>query len=256
MLLAAGPARAAEEADVALIVSVDVSGSVDDRRFALQMDGVAKALEESGVLAAILGGPHKRIAFTLVQWSDRAREGVPWTVIGSRADAAEVAARIRRLQRPAGEFTCVAEMMKHVLEETLPDLPLRAGKLVMDVSGDGIDNCDGDAATAEMRNALLATGMTINGLPVNEGDPAAPVGAGAYRAPGRPFQPRELPTDPVTLDAWYRKNVIGGPGAFILPAKGYEDFSRAIRLKFIAEISDRRFAPARVAERSRNQTSP
>lgn len=258
LLLAADPASFAGdgEVDTALIVSVDVSGSVDTRRFALQMDGIAGALEDPGVLAAILGGPHRRIAFALAPWSDRAREGIAWTSIGSRADAAEVAARIRALQRPAGEFTCVAQMMKHVSEETLPDLPVRAGRVVMDVSGDGIDNCDGDAATAEMRDELLAKGMTINGLPVNESDPAAPVGAGAYRAPGRPFEQREPPTDGVTLESWYRRTVIGGPGAFILPARGYDDFSRAIRMKFIAEISDARGAPARVAQQRAPASPP
>jgi Protein of unknown function (DUF1194) len=117
----------------------------------------------------------------------------------------------------------------------VPTLPVKAQRVVMDVSGDGVDNCDGDDATAQMRDALVATGMTINGLPINEGDPSQPVGEGAFRAPGRPFQPRALKTR--TLEPWYSQYVIGGPDAFVLPAHGYGDFDRAIKEKFAVEIS-------------------
>ncbi|MCI4677727.1 DUF1194 domain-containing protein [Rhodoblastus acidophilus] len=228
-------APGAAPVDTALIVSVDVSGSVDQGRFALQMDGIAKALEDPEVIAAMLSGPRASMMFTMVEWSERVATAIPWTRIASRDDAFAVAARVRRTQRPAGEFTCVAHMMRYVSDLILPTLPVKAERVVMDVSGDGVDNCDEDPATARMRDALTATGMTINGLPINEGDPNEPLGGGAFRAPGRPFQPRTFA--PKILEPWYRKYVIGGAGAFLLPAKGYGDFDRAIKEKFALEIS-------------------
>jgi Protein of unknown function (DUF1194) len=256
-LIVAGPAAARESrgetlVDTALIVSVDVSGSVDQRRFALQMDGIAKAIEDPGVLAAMLSGPHASIMFSMVEWSEHATMAIPWTRIASRQDALALAARIRRTPRPEGEFTCVAHMMRFVSDFVLPTLRVKTPRLVMDVSGDGVDNCDDDPATARMRDTLVAAGLTINGLPINEGDAAEPLGGGSFRAPGRPFQPRTF--KPKLLGPWYRKNVIGGAGAFLLPAQGYGDFDRAMREKFILEISASpavraRFAQSRAAGR-------
>ena len=240
ILIAAGHAAARDSrdqapVDIALIVSVDVSGSVDEHRFALQMDGIAKALEDPDVIAAMLSGPRASIMVTMVEWSERAAAAIPWTRIASREDALALAARVRRTSRPEGEYTCVAHMMRFVSDLVVPTLPVRAGRVVMDVSGDGVDNCDGDDVTAQMRDTLTSTGITINGLPINEDDPARPVGGGSYRAPGRPFQPRTFEIK--TLEPWYRNYVIGGAGAFLLPAYGYGDFDRAIKEKFTLEIS-------------------
>ncbi|WP_296707249.1 DUF1194 domain-containing protein [Rhodoblastus sp.] len=232
---AAQVSRGDAPVDMALIVSVDVSGSVDQNRFALQMGGIAKALSDPEVIAAMLSGPRASIMFAMVDWSEQAEAAIPWTRIASREDVLALAARVRRTPRPEGEFTCVAHMMRFVSDLILPTLPVRAQRVVMDVSGDGVDNCDGDDATARMRDALTATGMTINGLPINAGDPAEPLGGGSFRAPGRPFQPRTF--EPKMLEPWYRKYVIGGPDAFLLPAHGYGDFDRAIKEKFALEIS-------------------
>jgi hypothetical protein len=173
--------------------------------------------------------------FTMVQWSEQAAAPIPWTRIASREDALAIAARVRRTPRPDGEFTCVAHMMRFVSDLTLPTLPVKAQRVVMDVSGDGVDNCDGDDATAQLRDALTATGMTINGLPINESDPGKPLGGGSFRAPGQPFQERTFAIK--TLEPWYRTHVIGGAGAFLVPAYGYGDFDRAIKEKFAVEIS-------------------
>jgi hypothetical protein len=138
--------------------------------------------------------------------------------------------------------------MKYVADEMLPTLPGKARRVVMDVSGDGLDNCDGDAATEDMRNALLDKGLTINGLPIHEGDPNQPLGAGAFRAPGRDFEVKRPTGEIKTLEPWYRDHVIGGEGAFLMPAHGYGDFGRAIRQKFVVEISGLPVFPAHYAE--------
>lgn len=245
---AAGPPVGVAPVDLALIVSVDVSGSVDDNRYTLQMDGIARALEDDAVIDAILGGPRAGILFTMVEWSERPAISIPWRRISSREDALALAAQVRRTLRQEGEFTCVAHMMKFVADLVVTTLPAPASRVVMDVSGDGIDNCDGEEATIANRDALVAMGMTINGLPIHEGDPSRPVGGGAFRAPGRPFQQRTLPGEIKLLEPWYEKHVIGGEGAFLLPAYGYQDFRRAIRQKFTLEISGLPVAPGHLAQ--------
>jgi hypothetical protein len=247
-LLAPATAQDSAPVDTALIVSVDVSGSVDAHRYTLQMDGIAKALEDPEIIAAMLSGPHASIMFTMVEWSENAVAAIPWTRIASPADARALAARVRRTPRQEGEFTCVAHMMRTVSDLVLPTLPAKTLRVVMDVSGDGIDNCDGDRATGRMRDTLVATGMTINGLPINESDPNEPLGAGAFRAPGREFEDRSNVGEIKTLEPWYRKYVIGGDSAFLVPAYGYNDFDRAIKQKFALEISDRRMEWPRFAQ--------
>jgi hypothetical protein len=242
MLLALWPqiSRAADApaADVALVLAVDVSESVDDARYRLQMDGIAQALEDPAVIATITSGPTGRILLAMVVWADHAETAIPWTLVASKADALALAENIRTLKRYGGEFTCLSRMLGTIGDTVLATLPAAVSRVVIDVSGDGIDNCSPDATTRANRDLLVKRGVTINGLPIIE-HPGEIVGSGAYRAPGealenlRPLESREQ----LTLDAWYRDTVMGGELAFILAANGYGDFARAMRQKFVTEIS-------------------
>lgn len=238
-------ARAGETAaplpavDTALIVAVDISDSVDASRYRLQMEGIARALEDKSVISAITGGPAGAVSVALVEWADKAEMTVDWETIRNAADAARIAARVRALQQHTGEYTCMARMMKIVAETMIDAIPARAGRIVIDVSGDGIDNCDDPATTETARDALAARNITINGLPIIVKGENDLVGSGAYRAPG--YGLRELSRSPddeiMTLDTWYRAHVIAGPSAFLQAAQGYDDFGRAFRQKFVTEIS-------------------
>lgn len=242
MSLAAGPGFAAElpQVDTALVVSVDVSNSVDQQRYKLQMEGIAAALEDSSVVQAITNGPNGGILFSMVTWADRPDFTLPWTKISSKEEAAAVAARIRKLPQITGEFTCMTRMLRSVNDKVVSQIPATAIRVVVDVSGDGPDNCNAEEPIDTVRDELVANGVTVNGLPINEGDPTAPVGEGAYRSPGSEFSESSLenkPKGPTTLEEWYRSHVMGGTGAFVLPANGYDDFGRAIRQKFVIEVS-------------------
>ncbi|MGU3536487.1 DUF1194 domain-containing protein [Methylobacterium sp. A54F] len=232
-----GAARGAEEsAAMALVVSVDVSQSVDDARFRLQMEGIAEALEDASVVGAITANPGG-ILFAMVTWADRTSLVVGWRRVASKRDAAVLAGVVRALPRQAGNFTCVGQMLRTVGASVLPALPVPVDRVVIDVSGDGIDNCsDPDSVEAE-RAAVLATGATINGLPILVPGENDVVGAGAFRAPGYGLRPVSPGSEQTTLDRWYREHVVGGPAAFVLAARGYGDFSRALRQKFVLEIS-------------------
>lgn len=239
LLAGLGAARAGEGAGsvaTALVVSVDVSQSVDDARFRLQMEGIAEALEDPGVLAAITGSSGG-ILFAMVTWADKAGLPVPWRRIANKAEAAAAAAAVRATPRQAGEFTCIGQMFRTVAASVIPAIPMPADRIVVDVSGDGIDNCTDPDAMESERADLLALGATINGLPILVPGENDVVGAGAYRAPGYGLRPTPLPQDRTSLEQWYRAHVVGGPTSFLLAAAGYGDFSRAMRRKFVIEIS-------------------
>jgi len=201
--------------DTALVLAVDVSGSVDDNRYVLQMEGIAAAFEDSAVQSTILSGPHRAMLVTLVNWSNKPQIAIPWTVIASAGDARAFAARVRQAPRTAEDFTCMSLMMQVVADKLLPQMPVQAERTVVDVSGDGHDNCNPSVSVDSQRDALVDAGVTLNGLPIREGNEAA------------------------TIEAWYQAHVIGGARSFLLPTDGYQDFARAIRRKFILEISGR-----------------
>src|ERR1700730_6305452 len=168
-LLLSPPDLCAEGAfDTALLVSVDVSNSVDERRYRLQMEGIAAALEDSAVMDAILNGPHSTILFSLIEWSDRPKVAIPWTKIATKAEANAIAIVVRKLPRNEGEFTCMANMLRFVSDKIVTQIPSQATKVVIDVSGDGMDNCNGKETTDVVRDELVSYGAVINGLPIIE----------------------------------------------------------------------------------------
>lgn len=238
LVAAATPLAADDVADTALVIAVDISQSVDANRYRIQMNGIAAAFEDSAVIAAITGGANGQILVTVVAWSDTAEVAIPWTRISTREDALAIAAAIRALPPKSGEFTCMARMLRALQNGALSEIPLVANRTVVDISGDGIDNCDDSAATGIERDNVVAAGGSINGLPIIvAGENDEIVGSGAYRKPGYNMYNLSPAKDATTLDAWYRKNVIGGPGSFIMTARGYEDFGRAFRQKFVTEVS-------------------
>src|SRR5690606_5042304 len=109
--------------------------------------------------------------------------------------------------------TCVSAMLRSISDKVVSQIPAKSFRTIVDVSGDGSENCNPQESVSSVRDELVSLGVTVNGLPILEGDEGA------------------------TLEGWFRENVMGGPGSFVLPADGFEDFGRAIRQKFIIEIS-------------------
>jgi hypothetical protein len=202
-----------EAVDLGLVLAVDVSGSISGERYTLQMDGIAAAFEDPAVQAAILGGGHGALVIAVVQWSDKAQLSIPWTVVASAADAHAFAERVRHAPRVADQFTCMSQMMRFVADKVLPRIPAQPARLVIDVSGDGVENCNPAIPVDAIRDELVGDAVSINGLPIVEED------------------------DRAHLEPWYGNHVVGGKGAFLTPAHGFDDFARAMRQKFLIEIS-------------------
>jgi hypothetical protein len=211
----AGAKTGAETVDTALVLAVDVSESVNTERYALQMAGISKTFEDPEIQQMILSGPNHSMFVALVEWSSKAFLSIPWTLITSPGDAMAFAEKIQRTPRFENQFTCLARALQVVRDKVLPFLPVAANRTIVDVSGDGRDNCNTSPPVDAMRDQLVLAGLTINGLPILEGDEAA------------------------TLEDWYTQHVIGGPAAFLVPALGFTDFERAMRKKFLVEVSSR-----------------
>lgn len=201
----AGPARAC---GTALLLLMDVSGSVDRAEWRLQSGGLAAALNDPAIAEIMI---RERNALAVVQWSGTGfqRVAVPWTTVDDRAGLAALAERARSMPR-AGEAggTAPAEALAFGLEmmETAPDCERR----VIDVSGDGTPNEGGDVRP--LPREAERRGITVNGLAIEALGPGLPI-TNFYRAAIR------------TRDG------------FVITARGHRDFPEAIRRKILREIT-------------------
>lgn len=200
--------------DVELQLLVDTSGSVSGSEFALQRNGYADAFRSGNIQDAILdtdsGNRFGSVAVQFIYWAGSSNQaiGVDWTLLDSTTAIDDFADAIEATSRPFNGSTAPGSAINF-------GAPLFATNgfdgttQVMDVSGDGTQNAG--ANTAAARDAALAAGIDrINGLPIG--------GSSA-------------------VEAFYMNTVIGGTGAFSLPASSFADFGDAVALKLAAEIT-------------------
>jgi hypothetical protein len=223
ILLAAasiGSARA-EGVDLLLVLAADVSRSIDDGEFALQRKGYAAALTDPRVIKAITGGPRHAIALTFIEWSGATDQKivVDWTVIQDGENAADTAATILTAPRSFLSRTSISAAIDFSMER-LNAAPVQAERRIIDISGDGTSN-SGRLVT-EARDEAVAAGVTINGLAI----------INTQANPG--FALHTQP--PGGLPNYFKENVIGGPGAFLLVVENFETFADAITRKLVTEI--------------------
>lgn len=211
---AAGPVPV----DVELILMADVSGSIDTGEFLLQRRGYARALRDPQIIDAIRSGFLGRIALSYVEWSGPYLQVtiVPWMAIGEEADIAYFAGQLETQPRQLyGGGTAPGNAVLYATQALLNNR-FEGKRLVIDVSGDGPNSNGASAAVA--RDQAVAQGITINGLPILSDIPG--------------------------LERYYRENVIGGRGAFSIPAADFEDIYEAVRMKLIREIAGDPLGPS------------
>jgi hypothetical protein len=207
----AGAPKDPNAVDVTLVLAIDASGSVEDDRFELQKQGFGRAFRNPKVLQAIRAGDHQSIAVMMIQWTGPQLQEImlPWTIISDERSADRVAAVIeatpRRLMGGGTSISGAIDFSVRMLDSS----PFRANKRVIDISGDGSNNLGRPAEQA--RDEAVRKGIRINGLPI-------------------------LAVEP-DLEQYFRQNVIGGPAAFVIPARNYDQFADAILRKLVTEIS-------------------
>ena len=227
---AVSSARAAEPADLLLVLAADVSRSVDRAKFELQRQGYASAISDPLVLEAIKSGQHRRIAVCFVEWSGFGAQKlvVGWTAIADAESAQQFSGHVLEAPRSFADRTSISGGLEFAAKQ-FAQAPFEAARHTIDISGDGTNNSGRDVAL--VRDEVLAKGITINGLVILSDRPLS-------------FNP-EHTNPPGGLEAYYRDNVVGGPGAFVMAAKDFGSFGKAILNKLIAEIA--LTAPARHA---------
>lgn len=209
--LAAVPAHAEEAVDLLLVLAIDASGSIDAEEFRLQREGCAEALAHPAVLAAIRGGARGAIGIAMVEWGapGGAATVVDWLRVADAASAAVAAEAFRTAPRSRQSWNAIGDAIDHSAR-LIAAAPFRADEKVIDLSGDAPD-MRGLRPAPVARDDAVAAGITINGLAILGGSGG--------------------------LAEIFARDVIGGPGAFVMTAEGRGDFARAMRAKLVREIA-------------------
>jgi hypothetical protein len=205
------PAPAQSDVAIALVLAVDTSGSVSAGRFELQKQGYAAAFRSRQVLNAIRSLVTQSIAVTMMQWTGPRLHVVvvDWTLIKDEASANAFAAAIEAAPRQLfGGGTSISGAIDYS-RLLLVQSPFNGVRRVIDISGDGSNNSGRPVTDA--RDEAVRDGVGINGLPILSIEQS--------------------------LDRYYYDNVIGGPGAFMIPAENYDTFADAVLKKLITEIA-------------------
>jgi hypothetical protein len=215
-LVLMGPAIAQSPGtyDLALVLAVDCSGSVNGGEFKLQIDGIAAAFRDDEVIAAALAGPHGRIAVTVMSWGDPDYQKFTtgWFEINSPAAAQSFANTVSGFDARTGGGTGLGIAIAYgiTLIENSGFISVRK---VVDVSGDGVESYEIRPPKFLLKHAQAmraAAGVVVNGLAIRN--------------------------EVFNLDQYYREEVAGGPGSFVVDISDYRDFPAAIKLKLLREI--------------------
>ncbi|TKT70303.1 DUF1194 domain-containing protein [Afipia massiliensis] len=228
--------QAADEArrvDVELVLAVDVSYSMDMDELALQREGYALAVTSKEFLQALKTGPTGKVAVTYFEWAAASDQKivVQWRVIDGPESAGALAEEILKAPLRRASRTSISGAINFAMP-LFETNDYRGLRRVIDISGDGPNN-NGEPVTVA-RDAALAKGVTINGLPIMS------------------KETNYATMDIENLDIYYEDCVIGGAGSFVVPIKTREKFKEAIRTKLVMEVAHRmpepRIVPAATRE--------
>ena len=206
LVLAAFLPLRAMACDVALVLGVDVSHSIDNTEYSFQIAGMVEALDDPLVASALIDA---RAAVAVVQWSGEGEQevSIPWTRVVSSQSLQALQMQMRTMGRPWSKSnTAVGAALARMigLFGAVPDCSRR----IIDFSGDGINNAGPLPIGA--RGLALERGITINGLAIDR------LG--------------------LSVTQYYRGHVLTGRNSFVITAKGYRDYPRALRKKLLREL--------------------
>lgn len=201
-------AQPALSCETALLLAIDVSGSIDAGDYRLQTEGLASALSDPVVAEALVAG---QMALAVIQWSgvEQQAVGLSWHRMLTPRDVTRFAKEAAGMQRLYyGSDTAVGEGLRFAAAQfaAVPD----CRRKVIDVSGDGQENAGFTDARA--RADAIDAGIMINAIAIEEPGPASPI------------------------TSYYRNWVIT-PGGFVVTARGLQDYAETLRLKLLRELT-------------------
>jgi Ca-activated chloride channel family protein len=207
LILGALQSLPAKACDLALVLAVDVSGSVDAQEYNIQMKGLSAALRDGIVIDALLD---QQAMVSLIQWTgaSRQRRTLDWQPMRTDTDVAAFAQAVAEDKRVWRNYSTAIGEALLVAEDALREVA-HCRRKVIDVSGDGVSN---EGILPRDRHAALSRmGVTVNALAIE--------------------------TDDEDLTAWFFENLIMGEGAFVITANGFEDYPEQIRRKLQRETT-------------------
>jgi hypothetical protein len=212
----------ADDVDIALVMVSDVSRSIDDTEYKLEKDGYTRAFADPQVISAIRGGPNGRIAVAYVEFAGNleVHTVIDWVTIRDQQSAQAFIERLSAAPRSFWGRTSISAGIDRAIE-LFSESGIAATRHVIDVCGDGTNNAGRDVSLA--RDDALKAGVTVNGLAIINDHPVSWTYAHV--------QP------PGGLANYYRENVTGGPGSFVLEVHDFSTFGEAITRKLIQEIA-------------------
>jgi hypothetical protein len=215
-------ARAGNDVDLLLVLAADVSRSIDSAKFQLQREGYAAAISDPRVLDTIRSGHNGRIGLSFVEWSGVGAQHVviDWMAIGDTATAKDFGDRLIEAPRSFADRTSISGAIDFAMSE-FDQAPFGSARRTIDISGDGTNNAGREVGA--LRDEAVGKGITINGLVILSDNPLS-------------WNPDHT-NPPGGLDNYYRNNVVGGPGAFVMVAQNFNSFGEAIINKMIAEVA-------------------
>ena len=192
--------------DTALLLSIDVSNSIDVGEYRLQTDGLADALRDPEIIDALVQG---QVALAVVQWSglDRQELSIPWARMRNTIDVEVFSNRARVMERAfVMSDTAPAEAIMFSLAQFSDVRDCQ--RHIIDVSGDGTANAGTDVR--QLRSEAEKRGVTINGIAIE----------GLGRA----------------ITTFFERAIITADG-FVITARGHREYPDAIRRKILREVS-------------------
>jgi Protein of unknown function (DUF1194) len=199
------------QVDLALVLAIDCSYSVDPTEYQLQMRGTGQAFLDPQVLEAVQRGPNKKIAISAFLWSDEDVRYVivPWRLFATMADGREIAEVFLRAPRDLYRGSTATGSALLFAQSLLDSAPTSLRRVV-DISTDGYANTGNKMP--KVRAQLIENGITINGLSIEN-------------------EARDL-------TAYLQTEVTGGDGHFVIKAENFEAYAAAIKMKLLKEISN------------------
>lgn len=203
LVLLAGPSRACQ---IALVLGIDVSHSIDAQEYGFQVNGLAEALRDPLISSTLVD---LQAALTVVQWSgsDQQEVSIPWQRMLTSRHVARFEQRVRTLGRPWGESnTGVGSALQAMLDQFAQVRDCK--RKVIDFSGDGVSNAG--PLPIDARSRAKDMNVVINGLAIDR------IG--------------------LSVTQYYKNHVSTGRDSFVITARGYRDYPRAIKNKLFREL--------------------
>lgn len=225
--------------DLELILAVDVSSSMTEAEQRVQRDGYVDAFRHPDVARAIGLGAHGAIAVSYIEWAGPGyrRVVLPRWIINGQEEAKRFADALASQPIIAEAGTSISGVLLHAAN-LFNQSGSTAQRRVIDISGDGLNNAG--PSIAPVRDKLIASGISINGLPIA----LHRDGSNPLESYGKDY-----------LESYFENCVIGGPDAFVISIEDISQFGIAIRRKLVREIAG---MPARVwlaSHRHRHRTN-